>query len=250
MSIFSLVFIIVVHSLAFRATFFSQFDIQSHSQTFKATIEPSKLRSQHSELSIFNLAFRAVVFQFGFQSHILSVHNCLFSIWHSNLFFNLACRTSFQAFRATFQAFKVAFHAFRAVFQAFKVVFQTFKAVFLVSYLGPPSFLVRYSKPLFKRSGPLFKRLNLYFQFGIQSCISSIQSCSFGSLGIQSRCSQFGIHNRFSQFDVHSHCSQFNIQSHPFSSVLAFRVIFLQPCHLESQLPTFIFTSIAHDIVL
>ena len=116
--------------------------------------------------------------------------------------------------------------------------FQVFRAMSSVWHLKPSSSLVWRSEPC--------------LHFGIQSHCPvwhSVPPSSF-SFGVQSRCACSFRHLKspfFFNFDVQS-CYAYSFrhfESPPFL-FLAFRVIFPQPNHLESQLLTFIFTGITH----
>lgn len=75
--VFNLAFITIVHSLAFRATFFSQFSVQSHSRAFKAVFQAFRVTFPTFKAVKFQFGIQSHCFQFGIQSHLIS------SIWNS-----------------------------------------------------------------------------------------------------------------------------------------------------------------------
>ena len=157
------------------------------------------------------------------QSHFhpLGVQSHYFLSWVFNI---VGLQISHQHSKPPYSFIGIQSHLFQ---------FQSFKAILFISF--------RHSKPLissnFRLSEPLslhslsFKAIIICLQFGVQSHVFNLtfKAIIFFSLAFR--------------VIVHTHSG---IQSHYFFFLLAFRAIFPQPYHLESQLLTLIFTGIAH----
>ena len=248
-----------IFSLTFRVVVCFQFGIQSlHISSFLAFKATSSGWNSES-LFVFSLAFKVVICSFS------SIFIVTMSFFH-------------LVFRAVgFFQFDIPNHH---VFLPFGVQSRVFHLAFRAMSL------VRHSKPLFVidiqshhvflsssvQSHCLVWRSKPYLQFGIQShcfflvqhsepsCLSSIwslESLYFLSFGVQS-CVFILAFRAIVQLGIWCHClflvlafrvivhTHSSILSHHFFSLLSFKVISPQPCHLESLLQAFILIGIAY----
>ena len=197
--------------------------------------------------AMFSVCRSELHLQFGVQSHhffsVMTFKVVLLSLMSKDVSSQLrrsepssfSIRRSEPCFRFGVQS-RISSLAFRAtIFFQFDV--QSYHLHHISHSLAfRATFLVWHSEPLFIPSST-FKVIMSFFLLEFRAII-------YSSLGIQSHLSQFRRVVRFS-FGVQSRCAIKHLES-PYFLLLVFKVIFPQPCHPQSWLLAFIFTSIAH----